>query len=302
MTLEQFLSQYGLIARFPARAPSKARCQPDSAPGCWPIALGVLSLHKPSSSRGQRPGELSVGDCAWYFLGTSTGSCPSSRHRDLPPGRSPWIERVASRLGSWQLLLARVVYGTRNASMVFWGQAHLPFQRFALTDLLGCFLASTGFALLGYLTSQGVELASWDDGKATRGRVADRAGRGGSGHRLHDLGGEAGRATTPNPRTPGRPGWLTACHPANLQPWPKHDQVAALPGWGMCRCWPGRSLRSRMAAPGFRGALLSAIHPTLGHARRIGITGPPGAGKSTLTERLVRGVAGQREYRSCGRG
>ena len=33
--------------------------------------------------------------------------------------------------------------------------------------------------------------------------------------------------------------------------------------------------------------LLAAIHPRLGQARRIGITGPPGAGKSTLAERLV---------------
>ena len=34
-------------------------------------------------------------------------------------------------------------------------------------------------------------------------------------------------------------------------------------------------------------ALLAGIHPQLGRARRIGITGPPGAGKSTLIERLA---------------
>lgn len=39
--------------------------------------------------------------------------------------------------------------------------------------------------------------------------------------------------------------------------------------------------------PGFE-ELLAAVHPLLGHARRIGLTGPPGAGKSTLTEQLVR--------------
>jgi LAO/AO transport system kinase len=35
-------------------------------------------------------------------------------------------------------------------------------------------------------------------------------------------------------------------------------------------------------------ALLSALHPRVGRAHRLGITGPPGAGKSTLTERLVQ--------------
>lgn len=46
------------------------------------------------------------------------------------------------------------------------------------------------------------------------------------------------------------------------------------------------------ARPGFE-ELLSEIHPLLGHARRIGITGPPGAGKSTLTECLVRAFRAQ---------
>jgi LAO/AO transport system kinase len=38
--------------------------------------------------------------------------------------------------------------------------------------------------------------------------------------------------------------------------------------------------------PGFE-RLLSEVHRSLGRARRVGVTGPPGAGKSTLVERLV---------------
>src|SRR5512134_3597023 len=38
--------------------------------------------------------------------------------------------------------------------------------------------------------------------------------------------------------------------------------------------------------PAFRD-LLHAIHPRTGRAHRIGITGPPGAGKSTLVATLV---------------
>src|ERR1019366_1696144 len=44
--------------------------------------------------------------------------------------------------------------------------------------------------------------------------------------------------------------------------------------------------------PGFE-ELLATLHPRLGGARRIGLTGPPGAGKSTLTERLVAAYRAQ---------
>ncbi len=39
--------------------------------------------------------------------------------------------------------------------------------------------------------------------------------------------------------------------------------------------------------------LLATWHPRLGHARRIGVTGPPGAGKSTLTTGLTRAFRAQ---------
>jgi membrane protein DedA with SNARE-associated domain len=92
-----------------------------------------------------------LGDSIWYGLGRLRG--PRFRQGKLYRRVGPTIERLARKLGPWQLLAARFVYGTKAASMVFWGLHGLQVGRFLLIDLIGCFLGATVFTGLGYLVS-----------------------------------------------------------------------------------------------------------------------------------------------------
>lgn len=92
-----------------------------------------------------------VGDTAWYSLGRLRG--PRFRQGRFYRRVGPTIERLAGQLGPWQLLAARFVYGTKGASMIFWGLHGLPFRRFLLIDFVGCMLGSLVFTGLGYLLS-----------------------------------------------------------------------------------------------------------------------------------------------------
>ncbi|MGH7497292.1 MAG: DedA family protein [Gemmatimonadales bacterium] len=96
-----------------------------------------------------------LGDCGWYWLGRFRG--PRFRSGRLYRRVGPRIEHLAGRFGVWELLLARFVYGTKNASMVFWGLHGLPFGRFAFVDALGCLAGTTVFAGLGYLVSDSAQ-------------------------------------------------------------------------------------------------------------------------------------------------
>jgi membrane protein DedA with SNARE-associated domain len=145
--LEGFLSQYGLLALF-----LLAAVEGDVSLLVAGVLthLGVLSL--PGAILAGAAGNL-VGDIVWFILGrTYRERIRSSRLYSAVGGR---IERLAGKLGPWQLLAARVVYGTRNASMVFWGQLHLAWARFLLIDAIGCLLVATGFTLLGSLMGHG---------------------------------------------------------------------------------------------------------------------------------------------------
>jgi membrane protein DedA with SNARE-associated domain len=97
-----------------------------------------------------------LGDCGWFWLGRLRG--PRFREGGLYRRVGRRIEDLSRRFGIWQLLLARFVYGTKNASMVFWGLHGLSFGRFVAVDALGCVLGSVLFAGLGYLVSGSAEV------------------------------------------------------------------------------------------------------------------------------------------------
>ena len=75
-------------------------------------------------------------DCLWYALGRWRG--PHFRAGAIYRRFGPQVEKLARRLGPWQLLTARFVYGTKNATMVFWGLHGLDLRRFLPIEWSTC--------------------------------------------------------------------------------------------------------------------------------------------------------------------
>jgi membrane protein DedA with SNARE-associated domain len=145
MHLEQLLIHYGLIVVLVGSA----------FEGDFTLILAGVVAHLgifpfPLAVAAGALGSL-VGDAAWYGLGRYRG--PRFRGSRFYVRVGPTIERLATQLGPWQLLAARFVYGTKSASMIFWGLHGLPFRRFLLIDIVGCVLGSLVFTGLGYLLS-----------------------------------------------------------------------------------------------------------------------------------------------------
>ena len=90
-------------------------------------------------------------DCLYFALGRRGGV----RLRQTRAYRrvAPLVERIAGRLVAGAIVLARLIYGTRIASLVFWGVHGLGWPRFAALDLIGCALWAVLFGGLGFLLS-----------------------------------------------------------------------------------------------------------------------------------------------------
>jgi membrane protein DedA with SNARE-associated domain len=145
MGLQQLVMHYGLLAVLLGSA----------VEGDFTLILAGVCAHL-----GYFPFPLAVaagavgsfaGDLAWYTLGRVRG--PRFRAGGLYQRVGHRIEALAKRMGPAQLLAARFVYGTKAASMVFWGLHDLPLAKFALVDGIGVVIGSVVFTGLGYLVS-----------------------------------------------------------------------------------------------------------------------------------------------------
>jgi membrane protein DedA with SNARE-associated domain len=143
--LQQLLIRYGLVAVFLGSA----------FEGDFTLILAGVVAHLgifafPLAVAMGAIGSL-IGDSAWYTLGRLRG--PRFREGKLYRRVGPTIERLARRMGPWELLAARFVYGTKAASMVFWGLNGMSLPRFLVVDAIGCVLGSLVFTGLGYAVS-----------------------------------------------------------------------------------------------------------------------------------------------------
>lgn len=145
--MEQFLIRYGLYAVF-----FGSMVEGDAMPVMSGVVahLGYFRLWEAVAAS---IGGMFLGDCVWYWLGRGFG--PRIEKTKFYRKHLPKAEKIIGKIGVWQVLAARVVYGTRNATMLFWGIKKLNFVRFAAIDFVGCFIWGAFLTSIGYFLSFG---------------------------------------------------------------------------------------------------------------------------------------------------
>ena len=71
-----------------------------------------------------------AGDCVGFYVARKHAA--TIRDGRIYRRIGPTVESLAARLGVWSIIAARFVYGTRIATILFWGVQRLSFVKFAL--------------------------------------------------------------------------------------------------------------------------------------------------------------------------
>jgi membrane protein DedA with SNARE-associated domain len=150
MGLQRLIIRFGLAAVFLG----------SGLEGDLSMVLGGVVSHRgyfpPSTAIAAAALGAFAADCVWYAVGrlNTTRFQNASFYRKV----GPRIEQIVRRIGIWQIVAARFVYGTKNATMLFWGLHGLRFHRFVMVDAIGCVLGASFFVGLGYLVGDGAEV------------------------------------------------------------------------------------------------------------------------------------------------
>lgn len=95
-------------------------------------------------------------DLAWFTGGRLRAD--AIRENRFYRHAAPYLEPLARRVGPWQIPLARFLYGTRLATLLYWGARGLAWWRFAMIDAFGSLLWAAVIGGLGYLASSSAEV------------------------------------------------------------------------------------------------------------------------------------------------
>jgi membrane protein DedA with SNARE-associated domain len=93
-----------------------------------------------------------LGDSVFFGAGRRGGA--GVRRSSAYTRVASFVEELATRTGPWEIVLARFVYGTRIASMFFWGLRGLGWVTFVTLDLVGGLLGAIILVTLGFVFSQ----------------------------------------------------------------------------------------------------------------------------------------------------
>jgi membrane protein DedA with SNARE-associated domain len=152
--MEAFLARWGALAVL-----AGAALEGDGSMVLSGVLVHVGLLDLPTALLAGAAGAF-VSDCVCFAIGRSGAA--AIRGSRAYARVAPTVERLARRVGLWEVVAARFVYGTRLPSMIFWGTRPVRFTRFAAVDAIGCALWAVAFGAAGWALGGSAELLLGD--------------------------------------------------------------------------------------------------------------------------------------------
>jgi membrane protein DedA with SNARE-associated domain len=140
--VELFFIKYGVVAVFLA-----AMVEADVVPVLTGVVVRLGYVRVGPALLAATVGAF-AGDYLWFCAGAYCFQRLQNSRLYRRIARRP--ETLIRRLGPWQIPASHLAYGTRIATMIFWGAQRMSTLRFALIDGFGCVVLTGILFALGF--------------------------------------------------------------------------------------------------------------------------------------------------------